>query len=69
MVLRRLAGDDPEVNEEWNCDKGRWAFTYTRLGDRISTPMVRDDDGNLRSASWPEAIGRAAAALARKPSA
>ena len=27
-VLRRLAGDDPEVNEEWNCDKGRWAFTY-----------------------------------------
>ncbi len=23
-VLRRLAGDDPEVNEEWNCDKGRW---------------------------------------------
>ena len=64
VVLRRLAGDDPEVNEEWNCDKGRWAFTYTRLGDRISTPMVRDDDGNLRSASWPEAIGRAAAALA-----
>ena len=28
MVLRRLAGDDPEVNEEWNCDKGRWAFKY-----------------------------------------
>ena len=22
-VLRRLAGDDPAVNEEWNCDKGR----------------------------------------------
>jgi NADH-quinone oxidoreductase subunit G len=57
-----LAGDDPEVNEEWNCDKGRWAFTYT--GERITTPMVRDDDGHLRTASWPEAIGRAAAALA-----
>ena len=25
-VLRRLAGDDPAVNEEWNCDKGRWGF-------------------------------------------
>lgn len=25
-VMRRLAGDDPAVNEEWNCDKGRWAF-------------------------------------------
>jgi len=63
VVLRRLAGDDPEVNEEWNCDKGRWSFTYTRVGDRITTPMVRDDDGNLRSASWSEAIQRAAAGL------
>ena len=63
VVLRRLAGDDPEVNEEWNCDKGRWAFTYTRAADRIGAPMVRDDDGNLRTASWPEAIARAAAGL------
>ena len=64
VVLRRLAGDDPDVNEEWNCDKGRWAFAYARVGDRIETPMVRDDDGNLRMASWPEALGRAAAGLA-----
>jgi len=63
VVLRRLAGDDPAVNEEWNCDKGRWAFTYTRVGDRITTPLVRDD-GQLRPASWPEAIGRAGAGLA-----
>ncbi|MGV1087692.1 MAG: NADH-quinone oxidoreductase subunit G [Mycobacterium sp.] len=65
VVLRRLAGDDPDVNEEWNCDKGRWAFTYARTGDRITTPMVRDDGGHLRPASWPEAIGRAAAGLTR----
>src|SRR5947199_1901720 len=29
-VLRRLAGADDAVNEEWNCDKGRWAFQYAR---------------------------------------
>ena len=23
---------DPEVNEEWNCDKGRWAFHYADAG-------------------------------------
>jgi len=63
VVLRRLAGDDPDVNEEWNCDKGRWAFTYSR-DDRITTPLVRDDDGRLRTASWSEAIARAAAGLA-----
>ena len=27
-VQRRLAADDPAVNEEWNCDKGRFAFPY-----------------------------------------
>jgi NADH-quinone oxidoreductase subunit G len=63
VVLRRLAGDDPEVNEEWNCDKGRWAFTYTRVGDRITTPLVRDENGALRSASWSEAIAVAATGL------
>ena len=62
-VLRRLAGDDPEVNEEWNCDKGRWAFTYATQGDRITTPQVRED-GELRPASWSEAISVACAGLA-----
>ena len=63
-VLRRLAGDDPQVNEEWNCDKGRWAFTYAGVGDRITTPQIREEDGKLRSASWSEALGVAAAGLA-----
>lgn len=63
-VLRRLAGDDPEVNEEWNCDKGRWAFTYATVGDRLTTPLVRDEDGSLRAASWSEALTVAGAGLA-----
>ena len=58
-VLRRLAGDDPEVNEEWNCDKGRWAFTYATQGDRITTPLVRGADGALEPASWPHAVAAA----------
>ena len=61
-VLRRLAGDDPEVNEEWNCDKGRWAFTYATQPDRLTTPLVRDGSG-LREASWSEALERAAGGL------
>ena len=62
-VLRRLAGDDPEVNEEWNCDKGRWAFTYANQGDRITTPLVRDADGTQRPASWSEAVAVAVRGL------
>lgn len=63
-VLRRLAGDDPEVNEEWNCDKGRWAFQYATVGDRITTPLLREEDGTMRPASWSEALGVAGAGLA-----
>jgi NADH-quinone oxidoreductase subunit G len=64
-VTRRLAGDDPEVNEEWNCDKGRFAFHYARQGDRLTRPLVRDEDsGELRPASWPEAFTVAARGLA-----
>src|SRR6185437_8860885 len=63
-VMRRLAGDDPAVNEEWNCDKGRWAFTYTTVGDVITTPLIRDADGSLQPASWAHAMAIAAAGLA-----
>jgi NADH-quinone oxidoreductase subunit G len=62
-VLRRLAGEDAEVNEEWNCDKGRWAFTYATQPDRITTPLIRED-GKFRSASWTEALSYAARGLA-----
>jgi NADH-quinone oxidoreductase subunit G len=63
-VTRRLAGNDPLVNEEWNCDKGRWAFQYAEQPDRIISPLVRDAGGALVPASWPEALERAAQGLA-----
>ena len=63
-VTRRLAGFDPEVNEEWNCDKGRFGFLYSRQEDRLTHPLVRDeDDGELRPASWTEAFAVAARGL------
>jgi NADH-quinone oxidoreductase subunit G len=63
-VMRRLAADDPAVNEEWNCDKGRWAFTWSTAADRLTTPLVRDPDtGELEPASWPYAVETAARGL------
>lgn len=61
-VMRRLAGNDPEVNEEWISDKDRFAFHYARQDDRITHPMIRED-GELRPASWPEAFAVAARGL------
>ena len=62
-TLRRLAGEDSTVNEEWNCDKGRWAFKYEVAKNRITTPLVRDANGQLQEASWPEALAAAAKGL------
>ncbi len=62
-VMRRLSGNDPEVNEEWITDKDRFAFRYAQAGDRLTYPMIRED-GELRPASWPEAFAVAARGLA-----
>ncbi len=64
-VMRRLSGDDPEVNEEWITDKDRFAFTYPRQADRLTRPLVRDvETGNLEPSSWPAALAIAARGLA-----
>ncbi|MEY3636215.1 MAG: hypothetical protein RL147_644 [Actinomycetota bacterium] len=68
-TLRRLAGEDASVNEEWNCDKGRWAFKYITAVDRLKTPMIRDESGELVEASWPEALAVAATGLKATPAA
>ncbi|MFE6837971.1 NADH-quinone oxidoreductase subunit G [Streptomyces sp. NPDC057705] len=65
-VLRRLAAEDPEVNEEWICDKGRFGFRYAQQRDRLETPLVRNAAGVLEPASWPEALEAAADGLAAR---
>lgn len=70
VVLRRLAGEDPEVNEEWITDKDRFAFTWQSAVDRVTTPLVRDraadgTPGELHPASWAEALEVAAHGLAQ----
>ena len=68
VVLRRLAMDDPAVNEEWISDKDRFAFTWQGTPDRLTVPLVRDraadgTRGELRTASWSEALDLAAEGL------
>jgi NADH-quinone oxidoreductase subunit G len=63
-VMRRLAANEPEVNEEWISDKDRFAFHYAQQPDRLTHPMVRDAESReLRAASWPEAFAVAARGL------
>ncbi|OFQ23842.1 NADH-quinone oxidoreductase subunit G [Actinomyces sp. HMSC062G12] len=55
-VVRRMSGNDPEVNEEWITDKDRFAFEWDKV-DRLTTPLVRSD-GELVPTSWSHALDR-----------
>jgi NADH-quinone oxidoreductase subunit G len=39
-VVRHQARDNPEVNDAWLCDKGRYAFRFPDR-DRVTTPLLR----------------------------
>ncbi|HZD69196.1 MAG TPA: NADH-quinone oxidoreductase subunit NuoG, partial [Actinomycetes bacterium] len=59
LVTRQLARDNDDVNEAWNCDRGRYGFAYGQDPRRLLIPHLAED-GKLRTASWPEALRRAA---------
>ena len=54
-VLRVLGRDNPEVDDGWLCDKGRFAYQYTHAEERIVEPLVREGT-ELMPASWEKAI-------------
>src|SRR2546421_250231 len=58
-VVRVLARDNPDVDDGWLCDKGRFAYQAIHVGERITTPLVRDG-GGLREGSWERALQTAA---------
>ncbi len=61
-IQRVLARDNVEVDDGWLCDKGRFGYQMVESADRITEPMVRTG-GELRPASWEEALDAAAAGL------
>jgi NADH-quinone oxidoreductase subunit G len=67
-VMRVLSRDhegNPEVDDGWLCDKGRFAYQAIHVDDRITRPLVRDGD-QLREVSWERAM-ETAAGLAKHP--
>jgi len=53
-VVRVLARENPETNDAWICDKGRFAFRWTDASDRVTTPLIRDR--GLEPASFGEVL-------------
>ena len=56
--------DDGPANEGHTCLKGRFAHQFTRSRDRLTSPLIREH-GELRVASWDEALQRIVSELTR----
>ncbi|HEY63769.1 MAG TPA: NADH-quinone oxidoreductase subunit NuoG [Caldilineae bacterium] len=62
-VRRIVARENPAVNDQWICDKGRFAQGFFHHQDRLRQPMIREN-GELRPATWDEALRRVVERLA-----
>jgi NADH-quinone oxidoreductase subunit G len=63
-VLRVLSRQNPEVDDGWLCDRGRFAYPVLGGDARVTAPLVRDG-GELRPVSWERALEEAASGLRR----
>ena len=59
QVKRVIARDNPDVDDGWLCDRGRYGFEMFSAEERVRGPRLR---GGVET-SWEEAIAKAAAAL------
>jgi len=56
VVAKIEPNKNGSANRGHACVKGRFAHEYARHPDRLTTPLIRGDDGELHPATWPEAL-------------
>jgi len=58
QVKRVIARDNPDVDDGWLCDRGRYGFEMFAAEERVDVPRLRGG-----GTDWGEAIAKAAAGL------
>ncbi|XP_071484351.1 NADH-ubiquinone oxidoreductase 75 kDa subunit, mitochondrial-like [Diadema antillarum] len=61
-VMRILPRMNEDINEEWLSDKSRFAYDGLKR-QRLTVPMVKNEEGNLTPTDWEEALTRVASEL------
>ena len=51
---------DGPANQGALCVKGQFAYDFVQHSDRLKTPLIRGDDGELHETTWEVALDRAA---------
>lgn len=63
LAARPTAEEDAPVNGISTCVKGKFGYNFVNSDDRLTTPLVRDENGEFREATWDEALARVAEGL------
>jgi NADH-quinone oxidoreductase subunit G len=63
-IVRVTPRFNPDVNEYWMCDIGRFDYHFVEADDRLRTPMVRDAAGVLQTAGWHDLLVKLREAMA-----
>jgi NADH-quinone oxidoreductase subunit G len=55
-VVRFLSRDNPDVDNSWLCDRGRFNFAFVNDPQRLKSPLLRQPDGSFEEVSWSHAL-------------
>ena len=55
-IVRGDNRDKSGINGDFLCNKGRYAFDFANSDDRITHPLVRQPNGEMKAVSWEEAL-------------
>ncbi|WP_180271873.1 formate dehydrogenase subunit alpha [Halorubrum persicum] len=58
LAARPTEAEDAPVNGISTCVKGKFGYDFVNSDDRLTTPLVRDERGEFREATWDEALSR-----------
>ncbi len=56
-IVRGDNRDKSGINGDFLCNKGRYAFDFANSPERITQPLVRQANGEMKAVSWEEALG------------
>ena len=55
-IVKVTGVEDAEPNKGRLCVKGRFGYDFIYSEDRLKTPLIREESGDFREASWDEAL-------------
>jgi NADH-quinone oxidoreductase subunit G len=59
-IIRANNRDRSGINGEFLCIKGRYAFDFNQNPERLTAPLVRTPNGDLKPVSWAQALATVA---------